>query len=115
MDEAVKILAFVGVITIASLACLLVACALGSFKEFIEGKRYDYQLKHRFDKPPTAKCYCKDCSHWHWEPENIGTCPEGGTCDEGFTNKKMADCWFCCFANPMTLEEKERRDKAETT
>lgn len=22
-----------------------------------------YKCKHRFDKPPVAQCYCKDCNH----------------------------------------------------
>lgn len=25
---------------------------------------YIHKQKHRFDKPPIAKCYCRDCAEW---------------------------------------------------
>lgn len=62
----------------------------------IEHAKYKYKYKHRFDKPPTAKCYCKDCAKWN---------PENETCGDFYNNRKMADNWFCCFASPMSSKE----------
>jgi hypothetical protein len=53
----------------------------------IEKLKYDYKTKHRFDKPPLAKCYCKDCKYH----EDNGEC-------YSFTKRYTADNWFCAWA-----------------
>ena len=30
----------------------------------IKNLKWKYKYKHRFDKPPLAKCYCKDCRYY---------------------------------------------------
>ena len=62
---------------------------------------YIYRYKHRFGKPPTAKCYCKDCENWY---------PHSPQATEGrcwrFENRTMADNWFCWDAEPRETERK---------
>lgn len=57
------ILALIGVVTIG-VSILMFGCM---FIEYLIDKCriavYTYKRKHRFDKPPTAECYCKDCVH----------------------------------------------------
>ena len=53
-----------------------------------------YKYKHRFDKPPTAACYCIDCK-FHGDPIDPTRC----------TNRpnvvlRTADEWFCQSAEP---------------
>jgi hypothetical protein len=53
-----------------------------------------YKYKHRFDKPPTASCYCIDCK-FHGDDVDLTRC----------TNRKdvildTADEWFCQAAEP---------------
>ena len=71
-------------------------------KNFIEEKVNKYQYQHRFDKPPLAACYCKDCVKWN---------QESGECSDSCNSRHMADCWFCCFAEPMTKEQMKRRER----
>lgn len=46
----------------------VVGVMLISLEEFISSKiedfKWKYKYKHRFDNPPTAKCYCIDCCHY---------------------------------------------------
>ena len=56
------------------------------------------QIKHRFDKPPKAKCYCVDC--YYYEPYEAA----GSTTGECFFNKNRVfnDNHFCAMAKPAT-------------
>ena len=72
------------VILIFFISALVIVC-----KEFISNKRYNYMIKHRFDKPPTARCYCKDCRQ-HGEDNQCFK----------FNGKRTADEWFCWDAEP---------------
>lgn len=53
-------------------------------------KKLRYKQKHRFDKPPTAKCYCLDCRRKDF----------GGHCD--VVSRYVANEWFCNEADPKT-------------
>ena len=33
--------------------------------------KYEYKYKHRFDNPPTAKCYCVDCRYYKINLKNV--------------------------------------------
>ena len=57
--------------------------------DLISNIRYKYKIKHRFDKPPTAECYCKDCS-MHGEDNQCFK----------FNGWRTADEWFCWDAEP---------------
>ena len=62
-------------------------------KDWIYDLRREYQYKHRFDKLPTAKCYCVDCKYHNNE---TGRCYRFHEKDGRLT----ADCWFCYEAEP---------------
>ena len=58
-----------------------------------------YKYKHRFDKPPTASCYCIDCK-FHGDSIDPTRC----------TNRldvvlQTADEWFCQAAEPKERGE----------
>ncbi len=93
----IKILAVIGGLALILLFCAIVISAFYGIKEVIENLKYDYQRKHRFDKPPTAACYCKDCAKW---------IEKTGECLDDCNSRHMADCWFCCFAEPRKRSEK---------
>ncbi len=50
-----------------------------------------YRYKHRFDKSPTASCYCTDCIY-----HNNDT----GECYRLKPYQYTADNWFCWNAEP---------------
>ena len=75
-------------------------------RELIEKAIRTHRYKHRFDKPPTAKCYCHDCKKWD---------PDSGECFDPCNSRYMGDSWFCCFAEPASKEEIARRSGKEKT
>jgi hypothetical protein len=86
--------ALVGVIITIFIMIIVVYAVLQAIKEKIEKAIYRYKVKHRFDKPPTAKCYCVDCQRY--EPR--GKYPNGRCCK--FDGWSVADNWFCWDATP---------------
>lgn len=60
-------------------------------KEKIKLNKLKYMQKHRFDKPPTAKCYCIDCKH-------MGTNAYPNECT--IVDRHVAENWFCNEADP---------------
>ena len=90
----------IGAFTVFLVVWIIIIYVAQFIHEFIDGKKYEHQYKHRFDKPPTAKCYCADCKYW-WK--------ENGSCSQ-FTGYHTADCWFCWKAEPMNHHEYNRRE-----
>lgn len=88
-----------GAIFLILLAAILFANLYAWIKEAIKHFIYIYRYKHRFGKPPLAKCYCKDCTNWnkHKNSTDKGTCYAHG-------NWTTADCWFCWDADPCSYE-----------
>ena len=87
----IEILATIGAIcSIAFIGYVLVFAALLLYLgDFIDKAKYKYRYKHRFDKPPTAKCYCIDCKH---HDNETGRCSSFG--------EFIADDRFCWKADP---------------
>ena len=54
---------------------------------FTEKIKYNHKIKHRFDKPPAAKCYCIDCKNHIEERCSI-------------TGWIVPDNYFCGSAEP---------------
>ena len=77
--------AFLGVVFMA----LLIASITVTISTAIRRKRKEYEYKHRFDKSPTAECYCVDC--WYRDNEN-------SKCRR--YQLYVADDWFCKDAMP---------------
>lgn len=40
---------------------MLLILLIGFLREVFSRTIFNYKWKHRFDKPPKAKCYCQDC------------------------------------------------------
>lgn len=86
--EWINFLALLGGILV--LVC--VATLLGLIVVMIDGLiiklKCKYAIKHRFDHPPTAECYCKFCKNWNSKTyrcclPGVSRCtPEDGFCYE---------------------------------
>lgn len=58
-----------------------------------------HKYKHRFDKPPTAACYCIDCKY-HGDDTDLTRCTK-----REHLVLHTADEWFCQAAEPKEREE----------
>lgn len=94
------VFAFIGVLAFICAFILLMVFLIQVINEFIDDKKYEYRRKHRFDNPPTAKCYCVDCKYWR---------KDDGRCSQ-FEGYYTADCWFCWKAEPMNRKEYDHRE-----
>lgn len=104
-EALMTVFSWVGILTVAGFVIMVSSCAFDALRNVVRDWRWTYKYKHRFDKPPTAACYCKDCK-WHSVKDN--------KC----SNATWADIYtpdnaFCYDAEPMTLKEDARRGKAD--
>ena len=83
------VLCLIGVIIIAGI--MIFEAIIDGIRKF---KRW-WQYKHRFDKPPTAKCYCIDCEYHNNE---IGRC-----------YRFHADHYRCTADNAFCYEAEPRK------
>lgn len=60
-------------------------------KDFVYERKRQYKIKHRFDKPPIAKCYCIDCINRR----------DDGSCSLHLKIARDIDDWFCKEATPI--------------
>lgn len=86
----------IGGLTLMVIAGTAIIFGISAVQYAIGNIKYTFKIKHRFDKPPTARCYCIDCKYH---------CTDG-KCVEGFTSRYMGDSWFCCFATPKESEQR---------
>lgn len=92
-----NVFALIGILAVILVALVVITHIIELLRDFIERKAHEYDYKHRFDKPPTAKCYCRDCEYWR---------KEDGKCFK-FEGYHTADCWFCWNAEPVSYRESE--------
>ena len=97
-DGLIKMLAFVGALCLVGVLCFLGYASFVSVREKIYDLIWNYQYKHRFDKPPTAKCYCNDCEY---HAKNL-KCNNVTWCD-----KYTPDNGFCYQATPRKRKDKK--------
>lgn len=95
-----EFLMIMGVIALFVLDWLVIMNVIYMLKTLIEKLTLKYKQKHRFDKPPTAKCYCVDCVYHN---------NETGLCCK-FETWNTADNCFCWNAEPRKTEEKINYD-----
>lgn len=98
MKEIIYLLATLGGGVIAAIAIAVIGLLISKIKEKVRDKRFEHMQKHRFDKPPIAKCYCIDC-----ECHNN----ENNHCYK-FDGWNTADSWFCWDAEPRKRRRKGR-------
>lgn len=93
-----EFLAGIGALTIVCIICFIGVCIVSGIGQLVEKWKRNYRYKHRFDKPPTARCYCLDCrSH----DDDTKRCYK-------FDGWYTADNWFCWDANPREKDIKEK-------
>ena len=80
---------FLGVVFLALLIASIAETISAAVRKRTRRKRKEYEYKHRFDKSPTAECYCVDC--WYRDNEN-------SKCRRH--QLYVADDWFCKDAMP---------------
>lgn len=92
MKEFLMIMGVIALFVLAALAVIFLKDGIGTL---IDNLKLKYRQKHRFDKAPTAKCYCVDCVY---HDNETGRC---------WRLKKWhtADNWFCWDAEPRKTEE----------
>ena len=99
MPFGFQMLFVIGIATGAVALAFLVAGISDALEDWVRHLIYIYKYKHRFNKPPTAKCYCKDCDNWH---------PHSPQATEGVrwqhASWHTADNWFCWDAEPRDKE-----------
>lgn len=96
-----EFLVFVGAVTMSIIILFIIGEAVKSVKDIIDDLIYEYRYKHRFDKPPTAKCYCVDCKHYDNKTYRCYGFHED-------SNRLVGDAMFCYRAEP-----RERKDKGD--
>lgn len=67
LEILMKILAIIGAGFVIGMFITALLIVIDSIKDKISDKKRRYQIEHRFDKPPTAKCYCIDCTYYEKE------------------------------------------------
>ena len=93
----------VGAFVIILMIVAMIFAVICAIRDFIRERIWIYRYNHRFDKPPTAKCYCKDCSFY-------GDFAHTRLCR--MHNRSFADDYFCKDADPCKAESGLAREKA---
>lgn len=101
------IFAVIGFATIAGLVVLFAYFAFDALRDVVRVRHWKHKYKHRFDKSPTAACYCKDCIY------HGTTYKDGGNnkCDFPGIEIWTPDEGFCFNAEPINAKEGERRER----
>lgn len=81
------ILALIGATVLLVIGLYLFIYGTMGVMLLIEKIKYKYKIKHRFGKPPAAKCYCIDCKKYIEERCSI-------------TGWMLPDNYFCGSAEP---------------
>lgn len=81
----------------ALLVAIIGMAAWDFVSNLISKLRWEYKYKHRFDKPPVAKCYCKDCKYYGGNIRFGGTAGDLCSMHAGWHVTKN---WFCWNAEP---------------
>lgn len=89
-------LAFLGLVTFIMLVLFSLLLILTGVGELFSKAVWRYKYKHRFDKKPMAKCYCKDCVYFTSLDRR---------CTHHYTYAEESD--FCNHARPCKKEIKE--------
>lgn len=99
-DWTSDVLCVIGIVCCVSILLVALVFMGMATKDLIQECRYKNRYKHRFDKPPTAECYCKDCK-WHIDK---------GSAKNKCTNVTWADRYtpdngFCHEAEPKARDD----------
>lgn len=95
MEITIRICALIGVISVGGILIAILCLIEMKLNEYFRRKKIKYIQKHRFDKPPTARCYCIDCQSWNKYAQEC----------RAHKGWYTADNWFCWSAYPRVNEE----------
>lgn len=96
--EFTDLFTIIGFASILTVVVLLISTLAYELTHKIEDWMYSYRIKHRFDKPPTAKCYCRDCQYHDPETRRCYKLHEN-------TNQLTGDASFCWEAEPRKRKD----------
>lgn len=102
-DALMTMFGWVGIFTVGGGVIILAHYAFDTIRDVVRVWRWEHKYKHRFDKPPTAACYCKDCVH-HGKNGN----DYSERCDLPGVDRFTPHNGFCYMARPMTAEEAKK-------
>lgn len=91
---------YIGYGTIIAGLFVLILIVVESLKDLADDIKRAYHQKHRFDKPPLAKCYCVDCESYN---------PATGSCS-CHTGWYVYDAWFCWAATPRKRNNYDKKN-----
>ena len=83
---------YIGAMCILCFLSLCIVFLKEFITDYIKNIKWKYEYKHRFDKPPLAKCYCKDCEYYN---EQRKTC-------SSFNGWGVSDNLFCWNSKPKS-------------
>lgn len=92
----------VGAFVIIAMVVVMIFAVICAIRQFIRERIWIHKYNHRFDKPPTAKCYCKDCSFY------------GDFASRSLCRKHKSffpEDYFCKDADPCKTESGLAREK----
>ena len=88
-----NVLESIGIVSLLCIGAFILFDISVVIRNWIQDTVDKYKIKTRFKKPPTAKCYCRDCENFE---------PRTGKCFDQCNSRMMSPSWFCCFAEPLT-------------
>lgn len=91
--ELTNFFVLIGVLFSLGVLGLILIGIFDFIKQKIDELKNYHRIKHRFDKPPIANCYCIDCKSYN---------RENGRCY--MLNRDTANNWFCWNAKPIDVE-----------
>lgn len=106
MNDIIGILALFGGVIMVLFTIFWVVIGVIELKDFIDRIVYAYKRKHRFNGPPVAKCYCKDCTYF---VNGLYMTNDEGYCKCIPANRSecvLPDNGFCYLAVPRKKEKK---------
>lgn len=91
--EFTNFFVFIGILFSLGVLGLILIGIFDFIKQKIDELKNYHRIKHRFDKPPLADCYCIDCKSYNRKNERCYR-----------LNRSTADNWFCWNAEPIDVE-----------
>lgn len=92
-EELTNFFVLIGILFSLGVLGLILIGIFDFIKQKIDELKNYHRIKHRFDKPPLADCYCIDCKFYNRENERCYR-----------LKRSTADNWFCWNAEPIDVE-----------
>lgn len=100
-----RIFGLVGVGATCAALAIFAYIAFDALRDVVRLRCWRRKYKHRFDKPPTAACYCKDCIYHGTKYKDGGN----NKCDYPGIDIWTPDEGFCFEAEPINAQEAKKR------